>query len=66
MKKSYEKQILDHNVKKFSLIIKADLNMETLTWANKNDKLQVNSLSNLKKILKDLKWHFRKDERQRL
>lgn len=35
MKKGYEKQILDHNVEKFNLIVKADLNMfffaETLT-----------------------------------
>ena len=43
MRKGYEKQILDHNVKKFSLMVKADVNMfssaETLTQADQNAAL---------------------------
>ncbi len=59
MRKSYEKQILDHNVEKFSLMVKDDINMfsstETLTEADKNAELQVNSVSGAKKITEDLK-----------
>lgn len=66
MRKSYKKQILDYNVKKFSLIIKVALNMfffaEILTQANQNAKLQVNLVNNIKKIIEDLKQHFGKDE----
>ena len=66
MKKGYEKQILDHKVKKFCLIVRADLDMftsaETLTQANQNAALQVNSVSGAKNIMEDLKWHLRKDE----
>lgn len=43
MKKGYEKQILGHNLEKFNLIAKADLNMfssaETLTQAKQNTTL---------------------------
>ena len=39
MRKDYEKQILDHNVEKFSLMVKNDIDMfsstEILTKANK-------------------------------
>ena len=53
MRKSYEKQILDHNVDKFSLIVRDDIDMffsiKTLTEANKNTALQVNSISGAKK-----------------
>ena len=70
MRKGYEKQILDHNVEKFSLMVRADLDMfpsaETLTQADRNVALQVNSVSGAKKIMKDLKWHLGKDECQRL
>ena len=59
MRKGYEKQILDHNVKKFSLIIRANLDMfsstETLIQADQNAALQVNSVSGAKKIMEDLK-----------
>lgn len=68
--KSYKKQILNHNVEKFSLMIKANLNMfasaKILIWANQNAELQINSVSSRKKNIKDLKQHFGKDERQRL
>lgn len=64
MKKDNKKQILNHKVKKFSLIIKNVIDMfffsKTLTKDNKNVVLQVNSISNIKKILKNLKWHIRK------
>ncbi len=70
MRKSYEKQILDHNVEKFSLMVRDDINMfsstETLTEADKNAELQVNSVSSAKKITEDLKWNVGKDERIRL
>ena len=70
MRKSYEKQILDHNVEKFSLIVRADLDMfsssETLTQVDQNAALQVNLISGANKIMEDLKWHLRKDECQRL
>lgn len=43
IRKSYEKQILDHNVKKFSLIVRVNLDMffstKILTQANQNAKL---------------------------
>lgn len=43
IKKSYKRQILDHNIEKFSLIVKTDLNMfffiKTLTQANQNATL---------------------------
>ena len=70
MRKSYEKQILDHNVEKFSLMVRDDINMfsstETLTEADKNAELQVNSVSGAKKITEDLKWNVGNDKRIRL
>lgn len=70
MKKSYENQILDHNIEKFNLIIKDDVDMfssiEALIEASKNAELQVNFISNIKKIIKDLKWHVQKNEHIRL
>lgn len=66
MKKGYEKQILDHNVKKLNLIVRSNFNIfsfiETLTQANQNIILQVNLVSGAKIIIKYLKWHFWKDE----
>ncbi len=68
--KGYEKQILDHNVEKFSLMIRANLarfsSAKTLTQADQDAALQVNSVSGAKKIMEDLKWHLGKDERRRL
>lgn len=59
IRKDYEKQILDHNVKNFSLIVKVNLNIffstETLTQAKQNGALQVNPVSDAKKIIEDLK-----------
>ena len=70
MGKSYKKQILDHNVEKFSLMVRDDIDMffstETLTEADKNAALQFNSVSGAKSITEDLKWHVGKDERIRL
>lgn len=58
MKKSYKKQILDHNVKKFNLMIKTYLAMffsiKTLTQTDQNIALQINLINNPKKIIKDL------------
>ena len=70
MRKSYEKQILDHNVEKFSLMVKDDIDMfsstEILTEADKNAALQVNSVSDAKKITEELKWNVGKNVRIRL
>lgn len=69
MRKGYEKQILDHNVEKFSLMVRDDIDMfsstETLTQADKIAVLQVNSVSGAKKITEELKWHIKSDERIR-
>lgn len=58
MKKSYKKQILDYNVKKFNLMIKTNLVMffsiKTLTQTDQNIALQINLINNAKKIIKDL------------
>lgn len=66
MRKGYEKQILDHNIEKFSLIVRDDINIfssiKILIKVNKNATLQVNSISDIKKTRKDLKWHDRKNE----
>lgn len=70
MRDGYEKQILNHNVEKFSLMVRDDIDMfsftETLTEADKNATLQVNSMSDAKKITEDLNWLIRKDERKKL
>lgn len=43
MRKGYQKQILDHNIEEFSLILRVDLDIffstETLTQANQNAAL---------------------------
>ena len=70
MRKGYEKQILDHNVEKFSLMVKDDIDMfsstEILTKANKNAVLQINSVSGAENITENLKWHIGKDKHIRL
>ena len=70
MKKGYKKQILDHNVEKFDLMIRDDIDMffsiKTLIEANKNAALHVNSVSGAKSITKDLKWDIRKNKHIRL
>ena len=59
MKKGYKKQILDHNVEKFNLMVRADLDMfasaKILTQVNQNAELEVNLVSGIKKILEDMK-----------
>ena len=56
MRKGYEKQILDYNVEKFSLMVKADLDIfastKALTQADQNAKLRVNSVIGAKKSWK--------------
>ena len=70
IRKSHEKQIHDHSVKKFSLMVRANLDIfssaETLTQVDQNAALQVNSVSGAKKIMEDLKWHLGKNWCQRL
>lgn len=70
MQKSYEKQILNYNVEKFNLIVKDNKNIffftKTLTKVNKNATLQVNSIYNVQKIIKDLKQYIGKDKYIRL
>ncbi len=59
MKKDYEKQILDYNVEKFNLMVRDDIDLlsstEILTQVDKNIALQVNSVSDAKKIKEELK-----------
>lgn len=70
MRKGYKKQILNHNIEKFGLIVRVDLDMfsfaKTLTQAKQNAILQVNLVNNAKKIMEDLKWHLRKNKYQKL
>lgn len=42
------------------------LSTELLLQANKNTILQVNLVSNTKKIGKELKWHIRRNEQRKL
>ena len=59
MRTDYKKQILDLNIEKFSLIVKDNIDMfsstKTLTKADKNVTLQVNSISGAKNIIEHLK-----------
>lgn len=70
MKKSFQKQILDHNVKKFCLIVRANLDMlssaKLLTETNPNAALQITLIRDAKKSIEDLKWDFRKNKCQNL
>lgn len=58
MRKDYEKQILDHNIVKFNLMVRAYLSMffsaKILTQANQNAELQINLVGETTKIMKDL------------
>lgn len=69
MRKSYKKQILDHNIEKFSLMVRL-MDMfsftKTLIEADKNVELQVNSVNGAKSITEDLKLHIMKNERIKL
>ena len=51
-------------------MVRDDIDMfsstKILTEVDKNAALQVNSLSGVKSISEDLKWHFEKEERIRL
>lgn len=62
MKKNYKKQILDPNIKIFSIIVRDNINIfsstKILTQSEKNVVLQINSMSNAKKIWEELKWHI--------
>ena len=66
MRKNYKKQILDHNIEKFSLIVRDDIDLflstKLLIQANKNVVLQVNSMNSAKEIKKDLKWHIERNK----
>lgn len=59
LKKIYEKQILDHNIKKFNLIIINNMNVffciKILTNVDKNAILYANSINGVKNIIKNLK-----------
>ncbi len=70
MRKTYKRQILDYNVKKFSLIVKNDIDLffstKIITQADKTVALQSNSVSGTKKIKEELKWYIEKSEWLRL
>lgn len=64
MKKSYKKQILNHNVEKFSLRVKDNIDIfsstKTLAEANKNAILNINSVIGAKSITEDLNSMLKK------
>lgn len=66
MKKGYKKQILNYNIEKIILIVRADLNMffftKILIQANQNAALKINLVNDVKNNLKDLKQHLDKNE----
>ncbi len=70
MRKGCEKQILDYNVEKFSLMVKDDIDLfsstKILTQADENAALQVNSVSDAKNIREELKWYIEKNKWLRL
>ena len=70
IRKDYEKQIPDHNVEKFSLIVRDDIDMffstKILIEVDKNAALQVNSVNGAKSITKDLKLHIGKNKHIKL
>ena len=70
IKKSYMRQILDYNVEKFSLMVRDDINIfsftKILTQADKNAILQVNSISDVKKIREELKWYIKRSKQLKL
>ena len=51
--------MVKNNINKF-------LSIKILMQANKNIALQLNSLSNIKKFKKDLKWHIEKNKQVKL
>ena len=59
MKNGYEKKSLCHNIEKFNLIVRNDINMfsftQILIGANKNTALQVNFISGAKSLTKVFK-----------
>ncbi len=59
MRKDYEKQVLDYNIKKFNLMVRDDIDLFSSTkiqiQANKNAALQINSVNGAKKIREELK-----------
>ncbi len=70
MRKSYERQILDCNIEKFSLMVRDNINLfsftKIVTQVDGNVALQVYSVSGVKKIKEELKWYIEKSEQLRL
>ena len=70
MRKGYERQIPNHNIEKFSLMVRDDIDMfssiEILIQVDKNTILQVNSMNDAKKIKEELKWYIKRNEQVRL
>lgn len=70
VKNNYEKQILDHNDKKLSLIVRDNINLfsstDIPTKANYNAILQVNFVGSAKKIRKELKQYIKKNKQIKL
>ena len=70
MRKDDKIQILDHSIEKFNLIVRDDTDMflftKILIQVNKNDVLQVDSMSSAKKIAEELNWYIERNEQVRL
>lgn len=69
MRKYHGKQNLIHDVVKFSLMIRNDINMfltiKLSTQVDNNIVLQVNSINDAKKIGKELMWYIGRNEQER-
>lgn len=66
IEKAYKKQFLDFNIEKLSLIIRINLNLfffvQILIHTNQNTVLQINLVNIVKKIMKNLEQHSKKNE----
>lgn len=70
MRKSHKKQILDHNVEKFWLIIRDDIDIllstEMFMQANKNTVLEINFVNSAQKIREEFKWYIEINKHKKL
>lgn len=66
IRKNYKRQIIDHNVEKFSLMIKHNIDIfpfiKILINVNHNNILQINSMSSANKIGEEIKQHIKKNK----
>lgn len=65
-RKDYKRQILDYNIEKLILIRRNNIDIfsfiKVLMQTYKNAILQINSMTYVKKIRKELKWHIQRNK----